>query len=71
MITTETKKVESHPLYEVQNRFDTEIDSGELLEKLTKKVHQVFNSSVKNPRKSKNKIIVSQFDIDDSLKLFY
>ena len=71
MLTTETKKVEYHPLYEVQNRFDTEINSGELLEKLTKKVHQVFNSSVKNPRKSKNKIIVSQFDIDDSLKLFY
>ena len=71
MITTETKKLESHPLYEVQTRFNSEIDSGELLNKLTTKVHQVFNSSVKDPKKSKNKVIVNQFDIDDSLKLFY
>ena len=71
MITTETKKLESHPLYEVQSKFNTEINSGELLNKLTTKVHQVFNSAVKDPKKSKNKVIVNQFDIDDSLKLFY
>lgn len=71
MLTTESNKVEKSPLFEVQNKFNSEISSGELLDKLTKKVHRVFNSSVKNSKNLKNKTLVFQFDIDESLKMFY